>query len=492
MRKISSLVFIGTVLFLVGCSGPANQERPEAEKTSKPNVIFIMADDLGYGDLGIYGQQDIMTPNIDQLAREGMLFTQYYVGSPVCGPSRCSLLSGMHAGRMPVRGNANQPVRERFGHERPEIWNDIPLADSVTTMAEMFKASGYKTGVVGKWGLGERGSEGDPQNQGFDYFYGYYNHLHAHNHFPEYLWDNGEKVMLGNEAVYATEGYALERGSSSILKKVYSQDLLIEKSKEFIIANEDTSFFLYLPVLIPHTNNEHSLTGDAHGQEVPTLGPYEDEEWPVNEKSFASMITYLDNGIGELMELLKERGLEENTIVVFTSDNGPHGEGNHDPDFFDSNSSWTGMKRDIFEGGIRVPFMVKWPETIKPGSVASQSIAAWDVMATLGEIIDGDVPDISDGVSFYPVLMDNQEEQSDRYFYWELDGNRKNIAVSRGDWKLVRLAPSGTNDWETKLYNLAIDPSESKDLSAIHPDIMRELEEVIDTLRTKSDLFPIY
>ena len=289
------------------------------DKPAKPNIIYILADDLGYGDLGCFGQKTIKTPELDKMADQGIRFTNHYAGSTVCAPSRCSLMTGLHTGHARIRGNATQPLL-------PE---DI-------TVAELLKNAGYKTGLIGKWGLGEAGSSGVPNKQGFDYFFGYLNQIRAHNSYPDYLWRNEEKVFLDNEIEIIQHSYAKGVGSVAREKITHSHDLFTEEALRFIESEKDSSFFLYLAYTIPHANNEGIRMGQI-GMEVPHLGIYKDEDWPEAQKAHAAMITYLDADIGRILSRLVELNIDQNTLVIFTSDNGPHAEGGADPDFFDSN-----------------------------------------------------------------------------------------------------------------------------------------------------------
>ncbi|HMV51207.1 MAG TPA: arylsulfatase, partial [Blastocatellia bacterium] len=340
----------------------------------KPNIIFIQADDLGYGDLSCYGQQNFKTPNIDKLAAEGTRFTQYYSGSTVCAPSRSALMTGQHTGHTRIRGNARYPLQTE----------DV-------TVAEVLKSAGYRTGLVGKWGLGEADTVGIPTRQGFDYFFGYLNQRHAHNYYPSFLWRNEERVKLRN--IVPNED---EEGSGISSNRLdYAPDLFTAEALKFIEQNSKDSFFLYLSYISPHANNE----AKAKGMEVPTLAEFAAKNWPEPEKGKAAMITRMDGDIGRLMALLKQLGIEENTVVFFTSDNGPHKEGGADPDFFDSNGKLRGIKRDLYEGGIRVPMIVRWPGKIGAGKTSEQVWAHWDFLPTAAAIAEAKTPSGIDGIS---------------------------------------------------------------------------------------------
>src|SRR6516162_1054573 len=334
-----------------------------ADKPSRPNIILILADDLGYGDVGCYGQKRIQTPQIDRLAAEGMRFTQCYAGSTVCAPSRCALMTGLHSGHGTVRGNAL-----------------VPLAPEDVTVAEVLKEANYATALIGKWGLGEPGSTGIPNRKGFDYFFGYLNQQHAHNYYPDYLWKNQEKVNLAGNVV--KNNVATERAQ-------YSHDLFTNQALGFLDSRKrltpDKPFFLYLAYTIPHANNERGRA-EGNGMEVPSDAPYSGRPWPQAQKNHAAMITRLDADVGKLLERLKVLGLDEQTIIFFSSDNGPHKEGGADPKFFQSAGALRGHKRDLTEGGIRVPMIVRWPGKIKAGTVSDQVWAFWDFLPTAAEL----------------------------------------------------------------------------------------------------------
>ena len=340
LKSVSlAAVSAGAPSLLQGCAAIGQKTRT-AER--RPNIIFILADDLGYGDIGCYGQKTIQTPNIDRMAAYGMRFTDHYAGSTVCAPSRCCLMTGLHTGHAFIRGN-----------------DRIPLRPSDVTIAKLLKQAGYTTSIVGKWGLGEPQTTGIPNRQGFDYWFGYLNQQHAHNYYPKYLWRNEEQVLLKNEVrdVNPPGGVATKRVE-------YSHDLFTAEALEFVEKNKDGTFFLYLAYTIPHANNE----AGQEGMEVPSLEPYADENWPGPQRAHAAMITRMDRDIGRLFAKLKELYLDENTLVIFTGDNGPHKEGGADPAFFNSFGPLRGYKRDLYEGGIRVPMIARWPGKIKEGS----------------------------------------------------------------------------------------------------------------------------
>jgi len=414
----------------------------------RPNILFILADDLGYGDLGCYGQKRIKTPNIDKLADEGMRFTDCYAGSTVCAPSRCCLMTGLHTGHVRIRGNARLPI----------------LPEDVT-VAEVLKDAGYTTGIVGKWGLGEPESIGIPNKKGFDYWFGYLNQRHAHNYYPSVLWQN-------------TRLYFPEIGE-------YSHDLFTQEGLNFIKNNKDNPFFLYLAYTIPHANNELGRA-KGNGMEVPSDEPYSNESWPQVEKNTAAMVTRMDNDIGKIMRLLKELGLDENTIVFFSSDNGPHKEGGHDHNFFDSNGPLRGYKRDLYDGGIRVPMIVRWPGHIKAGAVSEQVWAFWDFPQTAAEIAGTKMPTGLDGISMLPTILGKYQKDHE-YLYWEFHERGFTQAVRMGNWKGVRPGL----DKPIELYDLKTDIGEKNNIAGKHTDIMRRIEEILKSARTDSKEFPI-
>lgn len=443
-------------LLLIGLAACSSNPAPEqATQSSKPNIVYILADDLGYGDIAPYGQKTIQTPYLSQLAAEGMRFTQHYAGSTVCAPSRCVLMTGKHTGHARIRGNGV-----------------VPLQPEDLTVAEMLRNAGYKTAVIGKWGLGEAGSTGIPNRQGFDYFYGYLNQIHAHNSYPDYLWENETVDSLDNEVTVIPETYAKGIGGIALQKNTFAQDLFLEKAQAFIRENKDTSFFLYLPFTAPHANNESGYY-DEIGIEVPKLGVYAQKDWPEAQKAHAALISYLDIYVGQLIETIQTAGIDENTIVIFSSDNGPHEEGGAQVDFFDSNGPLRGMKRDLYEGGIRVPMIVRWPGKIAPGTQTDHISAFWDVMPTLAEVAETDIPADTDGLSFLPVLL-GQEQEAHDHVYWEFYEQDGKKAVRWDHWKLIELGLKPGREPDTLLYNLAEDLGEIQDISADNPEVVRE------------------
>lgn len=457
---------LGTVA--LGASRLGHTEKPPSRK---PNIIYILADDLGYGDLGCYGQERIATPNIDRMAREGMRFTQHYAGSTVCAPSRCVLMTGLHTGHAKVRGN-----------------DGLFLGPEDFTVAQLLKDAGYTTGLVGKWGLGNEATTGIPGKQGFDYFFGYLNQTHAHNYYPSYLWRNEEQVPLPNIVKRPERGSpnSMKYGGVSSNKDVYSHDLFTEEALSYVDRNKDNPFFLYLAYTIPHTNNEAGKSG----MEVPSLGRYADEDWPTPQKAHAAMITRLDRDVGKLLDKLGELGLDDDTLVIFTSDNGPHQEGGAIPDFFSSSGPLRGIKRDFYEGGIRVPMIARWPRAIAPGSESGHLSAFWDFLPTCADLAGTATPKGIDGISFLPTLLGKEQEEH-AYLYWEFYERGGKQAVRWGDWKGIRLRTRRNPDNPIELYNLEDDLGEAKDVAAQNPRIARKIAKMMKAAHTDSATYSL-
>jgi arylsulfatase A-like enzyme len=446
---------------VAGCKG-LRERVDRAAALQTPNIIFILADDLGYGDLGCYGQQTIQTPNLDRMAAEGMIFTDHYAGSTVCAPSRCCLMTGLHSGHAWVRGNGG-----------------LPLRPSDVTVAELLKQAGYTTGIIGKWGLGEAGTTGIPNEQGFDHWFGYLNQRHAHNYYPEWLWRNQEKVELANEVrpVNPPGGVATKRVQ-------YSHDLFTADAVEFIGQNKGGPFFLYLAYTIPHANNE----ARDKGMEVPTYGQYADKDWPEPQKGHAAMITRMDRDIGRLFARLKSLGIDKKTIVFFSSDNGPHKEGGADPQFFNSSGPLRGHKRDLYEGGIRVPLIVRWPGQIQTGSGTNHVSAFWDFLPTCCDLVGVVPPEGIDGLSMLPTLLGRPDQQRKHTFlYWEFHEQGKKQAVRQGRWKAVRRNVAKDPDGPIELYDLQEDLGEEYNVADLHPDVVALMARIMATARTPSE-----
>ncbi|WKN41877.1 arylsulfatase [Tunicatimonas pelagia] len=464
MRNFAILPIVFLLLSACSTTPTTTSEVASEEVTfESPNIIFIMADDLGYGDLGCYGQSDIQTPDIDELAAQGIRFTQFYAGSTVCAPSRAVLMTGQHTGRNQVRGNAGGNIDRQT------------LRDEDITIAEVLKGADYQTALVGKWGLGEINQEGHPLKQGFDSFYGYLNQKHAHNYYPEFLWNNRDSVFLENVVQRTNNKYGSFVGGYATEKITYSHDLFVDEALEFLKQDRSNPFFLYLALTIPHANNE---AGKA-GMEVPDYGIYADRDWPEAQKGTAAMISRMDKDIGRIVETLKARGIDENTLIIFTSDNGPHREGGNDPDYFDSNGPLQGIKRAMHEGGIRVPFIARWPAHT-PAGVTSDYIGYFgDMMATFAELAKADYPEEhTQSTSIVPTLLGQSENQrSHNYLYWEFYEQGSRQAVRMGNWKGIR-EPMFTGD--IQLFNLENDISETNNVASQNPEVVEDITRIMD------------
>ena len=426
---------------------------------SKPNVIFILADDLGYGDVGVYGQKFIKTPNIDRLANEGIRFTTFYAGSTVCAPSRSVLMTGKHTGHTTVRGNAGADISIQS------------LKSSDKTVASIFKDAGYSTALIGKWGLGEIGSPGHPNKQGFDYFYGFLNQSHAHNYWPSFLVRNSEIVKLKNISAVENKvgaGYAKEKFD-------YAPELITNEALQWIDKNHQKPFFLYYSPTLPHANNE-ATRGTGNGSEVPDHGIYKNEKWPEQEKGKAAMITWLDTDVGKLMAKLKQYNLDKNTLVIFTSDNGAHKEAGNDPNFFKSSGDFNGIKRSMTDGGIRVPFIARWTNKIKAGTVSSHVGYFGDFFALACELTNQKLPNNLDSISFSAAL-NGKKNAPHEYLYWEFYEGAGKQAVRFQNWKAIR-EPMFTGT--IKLFDLSKDIGEKSDVAKINPNIVAQAEKYLN------------
>jgi arylsulfatase A len=450
-----------------------------------PNVVFIMADDLGWGELGCYGQKIIRTPHIDSLATAGMRFTQFYSGNAVCAPSRCCLMTGMHPGHAYIRDNGNpkgmEDLKQKFEWEFPGQ-HPIP-ADSVT-VAKLFRAAGYATGAMGKWGLGHCGTPGDVNAQGFDLFYGYHCQVHAHNHYPKFLWRNQTKELLpGNDA--------------TLSGAVYSQDRFIEEAIAFVENNKSKPFFLYLPFAVPHLSIQVPQHSTDEYTGVIAEAQYKHTAYlqhPTPRAAYAGMLTHLDRGVGQILNKLDELQLSDNTIVIFTSDNGPTYDrlGGSDSEYFRSAGDLRGLKGSLYEGGIRVPLLIRWPKKIAAGTTTDWPGALWDFMPTLCALTDIKTPRNIDGVSFAPLLLGDPQPERE-FLYWESPGYGSQQAVRAGKWKAVRqqMGPKSRKKQPitTELYDLTTDETESRDVASDHPEIVRKLENIMTAEHVPSSLF---
>ena len=497
------------MLLWVGAAADAGL-RAGAAAERLPNVIYILADDLGYGELGCYGQEKIKTPNIDRLAAEGMRFTQHYCGNAVCAPSRCSLMTGKHPGHAYIRTNrrAKLPdeLKAKYGLE---FAGQEPIPDAEVTIAEMLKQQGYATAAIGKWGLGQFGTTGDPNRQGFDLFFGYNCQAHAHSYYPAHLWRNHEKILLNNHPPVPGHArlpqgadpndpasYAPFKGSD------YAPDRMIDVALRFIRENKDRPFFLYFPSTIPHlalhVPDEELKPYLGQWEETPFVGGkgygYTPHRTP--RAAYAAMISRLDKDVGRIMALVKALGLDDNTIVMFSSDNGTtHLEQEVDYEFFHSVGPLRGLKGSLYEGGIRVPMIARWPGKIPAGTTSDHLSAFWDVMPTIAELTGVKPPAGIDGISFAPTLLGRPEQQKEHeYLYWEFPSYGGQQAVRMGDWKGVRqnmLRRNNPDPLKIELYNLKDDVGESRDVAADHPEIVARIRAIMQAAHVPSKLFPM-
>ena len=474
--KEKKFIYLGLSM-IISCQSSPQKDNSKSTLPEKPNIIYILADDLGYGDLSCYGQKLFSTPNIDELARNGMKFTNHYSGSTVCAPSRSSLFTGLHTGHTPIRGN--KEIMPEGQH---------PIPDTLLLLTDVFKAAGYITGAFGKWGLGYPGSEGDPVNIGIDRFFGYNCQRLAHHYYPYYLWDNSEKVMLsGNEGTQMNE---------------YAPHIIHEKTLEFIEQNKDNPFFLFVPSVIPHAEliapeeemikfrgkfePEKEYKGVDSGEKY-RIGPYGSQ--PESHAAFVAMISILDRQVGEIVAKLKELNIAGKTLIIFTSDNGPHREGGADPDYFNSNGPFRGYKRDLYEGGIRVPMIAAWPGVIEKGSTSNHVSAFWDILPTFADILNVTVTARLDGISFLPALLGQEQKEQHNYLYWEFHELGGRVAVRKDNWKAVRYNVFKNPDGPLELYDLNTDIGETFDVALKYPEIVKEMENILRTARTESEIF---
>ncbi len=447
-----------------------------AAQAPRPNIIFILADDLGYGELGSYGQKKIKTPHLDRMAAEGMRFTQFYAGNTVCAPSRSVLMTGLHMGRTRVRGNAGG---------RNMLAQTLRTGD--TTVAHVLQRAGYATTLVGKWGLGEVGSEGEPTKMGFDDYFGFLNQTHAHNHFPNFLLRDGKKVPLANDLVPVGE---TEGAGYSVQRVVYADDVCAQEALATITRLKDRTFFLYVSLVTPHANNERSrVLGE--GNEVPDHGIYAKEPWPETARNHAAMVSRLDRDVGELLGHLKKLGLDERTLVMFSSDNGPHKEGgpDYDPAFFEVSGPLTGLKRSLTDGGIRVPFLARWPGKIRAGAVSDHVGYFGDLMATWAELGGGKTPEKLDSISLVPTLLGRGAQPKHPHLYWEFYEQGVSQAVLiEGRWKALRLRSLTA---PVQLFDLHNDIAEKTDVAAKHPALVARALEIFRTDRADNEFWKL-
>ena len=474
-----ALLFLSSSLIFTSCN--TKEEKTAVAEEKKTNIIFILVDDLGYGDLGFLGQQYIETPNIDRLANEGMFFTNHYSGATVCAPSRSSFLTGFHTGHTPIRGNLEV---------QPE--GQYPMPDSIPSVAKVLENAGYKTGAFGKWGLGFIGTTGDPNQQGFEQFYGYNCQRYAHRYYPAHLWHNREKIVL--------------EGNGWLEKKVYAPDVIQKETISFIENNKNNPFFLFMPIVMPHAElavpddevfqkyrakfvDEKAYpakNGTEYGPDI-NISAYQSQPYP--HAAFASMVDRIDLYVGEVLAKLDELGLDENTLIVFASDNGAHQEGGADPDFFDSNGPYRGHKRDLYEGGVRTPMIAWWPGRIKAGSQSDHISAFWDLLPTFADVAGAKAPNDIDGISFLPALLAREDQKEHEFLYWEFHEQGGKQAVRQGNWKAVKLQVFGSEKPTIELYDLRVDVGEENNIAALNPEKVKELEELMNSAHTPNPIF---
>lgn len=500
MKHLSlPLLLLGISLF-TSCGNQSDQ-------ATKPNIIYILADDLGYGELGCYAQEKIETPSIDNLAETGMMFSQHYSGAPVCAPSRCVLLTGKHSGNAFIRGNHEWGERGDVWSysemiKNPELEGQYPLPEGTVTIGTLLQDAGYKTAIVGKWGLGAPRSTGIPNNQGFDFFFGYNCQRQAHTYNPVHLWKNTERVFTGNDTIppgtKLTEGADPydESSYSDFLLDVYSPDMMFEEITKFINDNKDNPFFLYWATTIPHLALQAPPEWVDHyvekfGDEEPYTGDkgYFPHRYP--HAAYAGMVSYLDNQVGLLVQQLKDLGIYDNTLIIFTSDNGPSYTGGTDSPWFNSAGVFSEengrVKGYVYEGGIRVPMIASWPGMISAGTSTGHISAFWDVLPTLCEIGGADKPDNIDGISYLPTLLGKKEQEIHDYLYWEFPSYQGQQAVRMGKWKAIRKNIFKGN-MKIELYDLDNDPTESADVADEYPEIVAKIDSIMKSAHEPAEL----
>ena len=458
MNRNILLAGISILLLALVCSGCKKQT---LQQIDRPSIIYIMADDMGYADLGCYGNDKIKTPQLDKMAEEGIRFTQHYAGSTVCAPSRGSLMTGMHTGQAYIKGNFAMQTE-----------GNLPLPDTTVTVAEMLNQAGYHTAVIGKWGLGGPGSVGGPNNQGFDYSFCYLDQRNAHEYYPPYLWENEQKVILDNQPD----------------PNEYSHDLFTIKALDFMENQGDEPFYLYLAYTIPHGKYQ-----------VPDDAPYSDQEWTQHQKNYAAMITRMDRDIGSIMELLESKGLDHRTIIFFTSDNGGV---RRMSDFFLSNGESRGYKGDLYEGGIRVPLIVRWPDKIAKGQISDHICAFWDFLPTACDLAGTEPPSGINGISYMPELLRYKQPEHE-YLFWEYfkyhygwqpsdQGPRNSLvsqAVRMGKWKGIRTNIHQDPKGPVQLFNLEEDPKEENNIADMHPEVLEKIGQIMATVHRDTEFF---
>ena len=464
-----------------------------AQTTSNrlPNIIYIFADDLGYGELGCYGQKKIKTPNLDRLAKEGMRFTQHYTSAPVCAPARAMLMTGKHGGHSYIRGNL-----ELGGYADSIERGQMPLPGNAYTIADLVKTKGYKTALIGKWGLGMNTNEGSPLKHGFDYYYGYLDQKQAHNYYPTHLWENGKWDTLNQSFINVHRKLDSTNATDSDFQyfqgKEYAPAKMTDKATAFIEKNKEAPFFLYLPYTLPHVSlqapDDYVKRYVGLFAENPYYGQqgYASAKYPLS--AHAAMITYLDDQAGIIINKIKELGLDENTIILFSSDNGASTEGGVDTRFFNSNGNLRGLKRDLYEGGIRMPFIARWPGTIPAGTTSDLISAQYDFFETVADIISQEMVH-TDGISFLNELKgENKKQKKHRHLYFEFAENGGQVAIRKGAWKAVKsnLKKNPNALWE--LYNLSTDQGETINVAAHHISLLKQFDKILEKEHQPTDI----
>ena len=505
LKSLASLLLVG--MFVFSCKDKTVVEEI-SEESRKPNIIYILADDLGYAEVGAYGQEKIQTPNIDALAHSGMLFTQHYTSAPVCAPARYMFLTGKHAGHSYIRGN------HEWG-ERGNVWDYIsmakdstlegqkPVPENTVTLADRLQEVGYKTAIIGKWGLGAPHTKSVPNEMGFDFFYGYNCQRQAHTYYPLHLYKNKNRVHLANDTV--PPNTKLPKGAdpndpksyAAYNLKAYSPDLMFNELTGFVEANSDKPFFLYWATPIPHVAIQAPQRWvdyyiEKFGEEKPYLGEQSYFPHKNPRAGYAAMVSYLDENIGKLMQQLKDKGVYDNTLIVFTSDNGPSYAGGADPEFFKSAKPFDGQygkgKGFVYEGGIRVPMIASWPGHIKPGSKSDHISAHYDMLATFGEVAGYESPEDSDGISILPTLLSQEDQTNHEFMYWEFPEYGGQVAIRMDNWKVIRQNLKNDKEEPTlELYNLKEDPTETTNVAAAHPDIIKKAAAIFSAEHTNAE-----
>jgi arylsulfatase A-like enzyme len=490
--RSNSWISLALLVSVVGCSpdDATEQKRP-------PNVVYILADDLGYGELGSYGQKKIRTPNLDKLALQGMRFTRHYCGAPVCAPSRCVLMTGKHLGHATIRNNKEV---------KPE--GQSPIRRDETTLGAMLKAQGYKTAAIGKWGLGPPGSTGDANDHGFDLFYGYNCQRVAHSYYPPHMWRNGEREIINEKPVSGHHRPARDAkiDFDSYIGEKYAPDLMLKEAVQFIHSNKDERFFLYFAPVEPHVAMQPPQEWVDRYPKEWDQKPYRGDRGylphPRPRAGYAAMISDLDEHVGAILKTLDELGLADNTLIIFSSDNGPThdrksafkdlpmgGVGGADLAFFESTAGLRGRKGSVYEGGIRVPMIARWPGRIAPNSTCDHPSAFYDVMPTLAEVTGATAPVDTDGLSFLPALLDKPQKEHP-HLVWEFHGYGGQQAVMFGEWKAIRNnIRRGNRKFE--LYHLAKDRNEERDVAADHPEVVKRAAAILVAEHTDNPVFKL-